>query len=591
MESDKIKGFVERVLSKKILAVSVLVGVFAVIVGGTVLLTVHLFKGNEEPDPVQTDSPVLESTSVTTGYEEIITVMQGYIAEYQQQKLLKVTAGDVFLELNAARACAPVDYDDLRDYLSERGIDPKIVADYRTVASAMNIQDAEINTEYIAQSLGKLQQNLDPGGDGWYKIKNGYVTVYRGREHLSFDSSLASEKIIEAFENSDYSEITLEVAKTKAKDPDWDTLYEEFCVEPVNARYAVDDNGRTIVVESENGLDIDMDAVKESYRTGDWTSRNFTGFAVYPEIETEDIDTNLFADVLGTKTTTYDTSETSRAHNVELAASSINGTIILPGYKFSFNNVVGERTEERGYQDALIYINDGIEPGLGGGICQVSSTLYNATLEACLKQDMRECHQFTVFYVDLGMDATVAWGNIDYIFVNNTDYPIKVESTAKNGKLTMSILGTADYETKEVTYRNKITETYQYFTNTTLDERLAPGTKTIKSSGRAGYKVETYRTVIKDGIEYLEEWVATSIYDPLDTVIIEGPPLETTAVVTTTTKATTTTPAPTTPPPQTTTAPPQTTAGSASIVTGTTPPATAGTGGVDGGGATEPPAA
>ena len=588
MESDKLRRFVERFTSNRILAISVFVGIFAVIIGGTVALTVSIFNSEEQPHGSETDTPVIESTNGTTGYEEIISLMQGYIFEYQQQKMLKVIAGECSVEISASRASAPIDYDDLRAYLSKQGIDPKIVADYRTVASAMNIPEAEINTEYIVQSLAKLQQTLDPGGDGWYKIRNDHVTVYRGREHLSFDSSLAEQKIIEALNNFDYSEISLEVSKAKAKDPDWDALSAEFSYDPVNAKYAVDENGRTIVVESSDGRGIDIGEIKESYRTGEWTRRNFIGYSIAPEIETADIDTNLFSDVLGTKTTTYDTSETSRAHNVELAASSIDGTIILPGYKFSFNNVVGERTEERGYEDALIYINDGIEPGLGGGICQVSSTLYNATLEAGLKQDMRECHQFTVFYVDLGMDATVAWGNIDYIFVNNTDYPIKVAATAKNGKLTMSILGTADYETKEVKFRYKITETYQFFVETTLDERLAPGTKNIKSSGRAGYKVDTYRTVIKDGVEYLEEWIATSIYDPLDTVIIEGPPLETTAAVTTTTKATTTT---ATPPPQTTTAAPQTTVGSANIITGTTPPVTAATGTAGGGTESEPPAA
>ena len=389
------------------------------------------------------------------------------------------------------------------------------------------------------------------------------------------------------YTNKNYKEITLEVSETKPADPEWDQLYADFCIEPVNARYDVDENGRTFVVESVKGRGIDMEVVKESYRTGNWEKKSFLGFAISPEITTADIDTNLFQDVLGTKTTTYDPSELSRSHNVELAAASIDGCIILPGYKFSFNNTVGERTEERGYQDALIYINDGVEPGLGGGICQVSSTLYNATLEAELKQEMRECHQFTVFYVDLGMDATVAWGNIDYIFSNNTEYPIKIVSKAENGKLTMSILGTADYETKDISFRSEIVAVYPHHTNTTLNEALAPGVKDIKTHGRSGYQVNTYKTVTVDGEKRPEQWVDVSYYDPLDTVVIEGPPLETTAAVTTTTKATTTT---ATPPPTTavTTVPPT----SAGIITGTTqPPQTVATPSSPGGVPAEPPAA
>lgn len=585
MEADRIKKIVGFFLARKKAAAVLACALFVAVLGGTVALTVTLFGGGRAPGGELNS----QSTVETTGYEEIIGLMNGYISQYQQQKLLTVNAGASSIELSAARAGAPVDYDGLREYLASIGEDPNLVADYRTVASAMNIPEPELNTEYISQSLGKLQQILDPGGDGWYEIRRFSVVVHRGREHLSFDKTAAAEAVARAFASGDYSDITLEVAKTKASDPDWDKLYDDFCYEPVNARYSVDDGGNTVVIESTNGQGIDIEAIKENYRTGDWTEKAFMGFVIKPEISTENIDTDFFLDVLGEKTTVYDTSETSRAHNIELAAASINGSIVLPGYRFSFNNTVGERTEERGYQDALIYINDGIEPGLGGGICQVSSTLYNATLEAELKQHMRECHQFTVFYVDLGMDATVAWGNIDYIFENNTDYPIKIEATAKNGKLTMKVLGTADYETKDVTFRYKIVEVLPAHTITTVNEALAPGTKDVKTTGRAGYVVETYKTVVKDGEKFAEEWVATSIYDPLDSVVIEGPPLETTAVVTVTTKQTTTTPPPPPPPPETTTKKPET---SAVLPTETTqPPATADTGTAGGASGSEPPPA
>lgn len=582
MDADRIKKIVAFFLARKGLAAIAAGAVFTLVLVSTVVLAVTFLGGQGTPGEgpgLSTDPP-----EATTGYEEIIELMQGYIDEYQQQKLLKVTAGDSSIELSASRAGAPVDYDGLRGYLLSIGEDPELVADYRTVASAMNLPEPELNAEYIAQSLGKLQQALDPGRDGWYEVRRSSVVVHRGEEHLSFDRDAAHASVSQAFAEGNYREIVLEVSVSDAADPDWDSLYKDFCYEPVNARYSVDSSGKTVVVESSDGQGIDLEAIKESYRTGDWKKKTFLGFSIKPEIPTEAIDTDFFLDVLGEKTTVYNTAETSRAHNIELAAESINGSIVLPGYRFSFNNTVGERTEERGYQDALIYINDGIEPGLGGGICQVSSTLYNATLEAELKQHMRECHQFTVFYVDLGMDATVAWGNIDYIFENNTDYPIKIEATAKNGKLTMKVLGTADYETKEITFRYKIKETYPSITVTKVNETLPPGTKEVKSTGRAGYMVETYKTVVKDGEKYAEEWVATSIYDPLDTQVIEGPPLETTAVVATTTKMTTTVQ---TPPPETTKKPET----SATLPSGTTAPQSTEPLPVTTGGNAEPPPA
>ena len=561
MSADKMKLVVQKILEKKNAAIVFAAAVLVVIVGATAVLAVSVFGDNENNTP---DSSV--AGSETSAYEDIVELVEGYIDEYQRQKMLKVSAGNCSVEICASDADAPVDYDGLRDYIEAKGGDPDAVALYRTVQSAMNVAAEEIDTDYISSKLSELEVMLDPGGDGRYEIKGDSVIVYRGVPHLSFDAEASCGIVKAALENCDYSDVILETEEKKGVAPNWDQLYSDFCIAPTNAEYSVDDAGNTVIVPSKMGRDIDLEEIKECYRREDWTKKTFSGVVVRPEITTSNIDDGLFLDVLGEKTTTFLEAETSRSNNIKLATASIDGCIILPGFKFSFNNTVGERTEERGYQDALIYVNDGVEPGLGGGICQVSSTLYNATLEAGLKQYSRTCHQFTVFYVDLGFDATVSWGNLDYIFVNNTKYPIKIEASAENGVLNIKILGTKNYETRKVYYRYQVVETYGYETLTTVDETLAPGTKNYKSHGRNGYRVETYMTVIQDGERYAEEWIATSIYDPIDTVVTEGPPLETTARVERTTKATTA--PPTQPPPAVTTA-----SGPASQ-TGTTAPGT-----------------
>lgn len=132
-------------------------------------------------------------------------------------------------------------------------------------------------------------------------------------------------------------------------------------------------------------------------------------------------------------------SSPQRANNIVLATRSINGRVLMPGDIFSFNEVVGERTHKKGYQAAPVIIGDKLEDGLGGGVCQVSSALYNAAYAAGLQSVERTHHTLPVHYVPEGMDATVDFGNIDYKFKNNFKYPIYVEGYTTGGTLVFNI--------------------------------------------------------------------------------------------------------------------------------------------------------
>lgn len=132
-------------------------------------------------------------------------------------------------------------------------------------------------------------------------------------------------------------------------------------------------------------------------------------------------------------------SSSERANNIAIATKSINGTVLLPGEIFSFNDVVGERTEDRGYEAAPVIINNKLESGLGGGICQVSTTLYNAVNNAGLSSIERTHHTLPVHYVASGMDATVDFGNIDYKFKNTLKYPVYIEAYTSGGNVTFNL--------------------------------------------------------------------------------------------------------------------------------------------------------
>ena len=142
-------------------------------------------------------------------------------------------------------------------------------------------------------------------------------------------------------------------------------------------------------------------------------------------------------EVLGRYKTSFNPGEKNRTINLKLAAAAINGQVIQPGKTFSFNKTVGPRTRERGYLEATIFVGGKKEQGLGGGICQVSSTLYNAVLNSKLKVVERHTHSLPVTYVPTGKDATVSYGYLDFRFQNNKPYPVKIQAAV--GKNTLDI--------------------------------------------------------------------------------------------------------------------------------------------------------
>ena len=177
--------------------------------------------------------------------------------------------------------------------------------------------------------------------------------------------------------------------------------------------------------------------------------------SVPAEKTAEVLKSKMFNYILGTYTTTY-AAGGNRGSNVANAARRINGYVVLPGETFSFNNVVGRRSVANGFKPAPEYQNGSTVTGIGGGTCQVSTTLYSAVLYSGLKVDSRRNHSMSVSYVPLGQDATVTDGGIDFKFSNDTEYPVKIESITAGGKLTVKIVGTKpDVERKiKITHTN-----------------------------------------------------------------------------------------------------------------------------------------
>lgn len=206
--------------------------------------------------------------------------------------------------------------------------------------------------------------------------------------------------------------------------------------------------------------------------------------------------------------TTKTTANKKRNTNVRLSAEAINGVVIQPGQEFSFNEVVGERTAEKGYQGAAAYNNGEVVEEIGGGVCQTSSTLYNAVVKAGLKTTVRRSHTYEPSYVTPGTDATVSWGGPDYKFVNNTTAGIGIRARYADQTITISIYGIPILEEGETRSLKSTKLKDMDLPEPTYEEdpTLEPGTEKVKSAGSQGSRWET-RLVIKKNGEVVSEEV------------------------------------------------------------------------------------
>lgn len=212
----------------------------------------------------------------------------------------------------------------------------------------------------------------------------------------------------------------------------------------------------------------------------------------------------------------------NRNHNIGLAAGKLRGALLLPGDVFSFNQTVGPRTPDLGYRPAPVLLNNILVPGDGGGVCQVSSTLFNTALLADLTILERHNHTRPVAYLPIGRDATVVYGGQDLRFQNTTGYPLLLWSTVQGRRLTITLYGPGE-AAREVTIlvSDRVEIPPPTHTLTRSDPELPEG-QTVIDEPKPGYRTRTYRIVTRGGVEVKRELIARSVYTPLPRTIRLG---------------------------------------------------------------------
>lgn len=234
---------------------------------------------------------------------------------------------------------------------------------------------------------------------------------------------------------------------------------------------------------------------------------------VKPWLTEADIERWELNKVLGNFETKFDPTKKERVHNLRVAAECLDNVVIYPGQQISFNTWVGPRVTESGYKEATVILDGKLVPGVGGGVCQVSSTLYNAALLANLKIVQRRNHTLPIAYLPMGQDAAVADGWLDFVFENTLETPLLLVTAVEEGVLRMGIMGKKQgWETVEI--ETKVLETYPYEVVETFDDKLKENQRIKEAEGYPGYKVALYRKVMYPDGTFERRLENTSIYPP-----------------------------------------------------------------------------
>jgi len=242
---------------------------------------------------------------------------------------------------------------------------------------------------------------------------------------------------------------------------------------------------------------------------------------INPRITEADIKRTGLKEIWSSYKTIFNPSDHNRSDNIRLSASKINGYILYPQQTFSFNAVVGPRDKEHGFKQAMEIVDGEFVPGVGGGVCQVSSTLYNAALLANLTVTERTNHSKPLGYVDLGRDATVAYNVLDLKFVNTSDEPVMILAETDGNELITGVVGQKALP-ETVALMSVDLKTIAPAIVTKPDSKLYLGETELIKQGKPGYAVTTVRVVYSGGREIKREVLSRDEYLPENTIMNIG---------------------------------------------------------------------
>ena len=388
------------------------------------------------------------------------------------------------------------DIDSAVNYAYQCGKTNNIFSDNYQIFNAMiNGINITPTVNYDKENLKTLLNNIstelpDAVVESGYYIDGNNLIITKGSDGVIVNADSTAKKIGEKLSNLNYINEVIEL-DTTSKSPDTidiDKIYNEVHKDAKDASFEPETH---VITSAENGIDFNIDKAKEILETSD-TECTIPLKVLKPNVTNNMIGQEAFPDLLATYSTKYSAANTNRTTNLRLAAEKIDGTVLLPGETFSYNNVVGERTISAGYKDAAIYLNGQVVDGLGGGICQISTTLFNAVLFSNLEIVELHNHQFVPSYATAGRDATVVYGVKDFKFKNSRNYAIKITCSVSKGYATFQIWGFKQDPEYEVDISANVTSRTSSYIKSVTYRTLKLNGETVKTEKISNYTYKVH---------------------------------------------------------------------------------------------------
>ena len=378
-----------------------------------------------------------------------------------------------------------------------------------------------LNEDVTKQNIQDISVNL-PGVviESSYSVEDDELIITKGKAGVIVDTDKLYEEVKESLNNINANDeiIEIPVSQKEPEEIDIQKIHDEIYKEAQDAYYTKDPF--TVYPEVE-GVDFDVEAAKKILEEEkDEYVIKLT--ITKPKVTISQIGSEAFPDQLATFTTRYDVSDVDRSTNLRIACQKINGKVVLAGDTFSYNQALGKRTEAAGYKNGKVYEAGQVVDGIGGGICQISSTLYNTALLANLDIVERRNHQFVTSYVPAGRDATVVYGVTDFKFKNTRKYPVRIVASANNGIATISMYGIKEENEYTFKFSTKTVASIPTTTKYVEDASLPAGTEKVKQKGANGLKTETYITKMLNGKVISTKLLSKDTYDAMQRIVLKG---------------------------------------------------------------------
>ena len=382
----------------------------------------------------------------------------------------------------------------------------------------------KINEEKFKETIKNIQAEIPESVKEYsYDIKEDKLIITNGKHGKAINTEILRERIIQNIKdqfNGIIKEVELPIQTAEPEKIDIEKIYNKIYKKAKDA-YIVEEPFE--LHKEENGIEftITIDEAKKMLQEEKETY-TIPLKITKPKVAVKDLGDKLFKQTLAKYTTIYDAGNRNRSHNIALAAKTVNGTILLPGETFSYNGILGNTNKAKGYKVGTAYVGGKVVESYGGGICQLSSTIYNAVLYANLGIVERYNHSYVVNYVPAGRDATVAYGGKDFKFKNTRKYPIKIVSSAKNGVVSVSIMGIKEEKEYEIVLTSTVLSTTPrsvvYENNSELEE----GKEKVIQKGYDGKKSIAYKIIKYNGKTISKTVLSKDTYKPMNKIIQVG---------------------------------------------------------------------